>query len=107
MLCGEFVTIGLLMTWFDGSINGECFRAYVEQLLLPTLKSGDIVIMDNLCRHKSKAVRSTIHKAGAKLWFLPKYSPDLNPIERVFASINAMEPGRVDRLPLWRGCARS
>lgn len=72
---------------FDGPINGECFRAYVEQILLPTLKPGDIVIMDNLGSHKSKAVRSAIRKAGARLWFLPKYSPDLNPIEQVFAKI--------------------
>lgn len=72
---------------FDGPINGDCFRAYVEQILLPTLKPGDIVIMDNLGSHKSKAVRSAIREAGAKLWFLPKYSPDLNPIEQAFARI--------------------
>ena len=72
---------------FDGPINGECFRAYVEQILLPTLKPGDIVVMDNLGSHKSKAVRTAIRGAGAKLWFLPKYSPDLNPIEQAFAKI--------------------
>lgn len=72
---------------FDGPINGICFRAYVEQLLVPTLKPGDIVIMDNLASHKSKAVRDAIRTAGARLWFLPKYSPDLNPIEQAFSQI--------------------
>ncbi len=72
---------------FDGPINGECFRAYVEQLLVPSLKPGDIVILDNLGSHKSKAVRDRIRAAGARLWFLPKYSPDLNPIEQAFAKI--------------------
>jgi len=72
---------------FDGPINGICFRAYVEQALVPTLKPGDIVIMDNLGSHKSKAVRDAIRAAGARLWFLPKYSPDLNPIEQAFSQI--------------------
>ena len=72
---------------FDGPINGTCFRAYVEQVLVPTLKPGDIVVMDNLGSHKSKAVRDAIKAAGARLWFLPPYSPDLNPIEQVFAKI--------------------
>ena len=72
---------------FDGPINGDCFRAYVEQALVPVLKPGDIVIMDNLGSHKSKAVREAIRAVGAKLWFLPKYSPDLNPIEQTFAKI--------------------
>ena len=72
---------------FDGPINGLCFRAYVDQILLPTLKPGDIVIADNLGSHKSKAVRQAIRQAGARLWFLPKYSPDLNPIEQAFAKI--------------------
>jgi putative transposase len=72
---------------FDGPINGECFRAYVNQQLIPTLKPGDIVILDNLGSHKSKAVRDAVKAAGARLWFLPKYSPDLNPIEQAFAKI--------------------
>ena len=72
---------------FDGPINGQAFRAYVDQLLLPTLRPGDIVVMDNLGSHKSKAVRAAIKAAGARLWFLPPYSPDLNPIEQVFAKI--------------------
>jgi transposase len=72
---------------FDGPINGQYFRAYVEQQLVPILKPGDIVIMDNLGSHKSAAVRQVIRAAGARLWFLPPYSPDLNPIEQAFAKI--------------------
>jgi transposase len=72
---------------FDGPINGQSFLAYVEQILIATLKPGDIVIMDNLGSHKAKVVRQTIKAAGARLWFLPPYSPDLNPIEQTFAKI--------------------
>ena len=72
---------------FDGPINGERFRAYVEQFLIPTLKLNDIVVLDNLGSHKGKAVRQAIKAAGARLLFLPKYSPDLNPIEQVFAKL--------------------
>ncbi len=71
----------------DGPIDGESFRTYVEKVLVPTLQQGDIVIMDNLGSHKGKAVRALIRAAGAKLFFLPKYSPDLNPIEQVFAKL--------------------
>jgi transposase len=71
----------------EGPIDGESFRAYVERVLVPTLHEGDIVIMDNLGSHKGKAVRHLIRSAGAKLFFLPKYSPDLNPIEQVFAKL--------------------
>ena len=60
---------------FDGPINGERFRAYVEQFLVPTLKAGDVVILDNLGSHKGKAVRKAIHAIGVRLLFLPKYSP--------------------------------
>jgi len=72
---------------FDGPINGQCFQAYVEQLLVPVLEPGDIVVMDNLGSHKSAAVRHMIRAAGARLWYLPPYSPDLNPIEQAFAKI--------------------
>ncbi len=72
---------------FDGPINGESFRAYVEQQLLPVLKPGDIVVMDNLGSHRSAAIRRMIKTAGARLWYLPPYSPDLNPIEQTFAKI--------------------
>jgi transposase len=72
---------------FDGPINGVKFRTYVEEALVPTLKPDDIVIIDNLGSHKGHAVRAAIRKAGARLFFLPPYSPDLNPIEQVFAKL--------------------
>jgi len=71
----------------DGPINGEKFRLYVEEVLVPTLAPSDIVVMDNLGSHKGWAVRRAIRSTGAKLIFLPKYSPDLNPIEQVFAKL--------------------
>jgi transposase len=71
----------------DGPIDGETFRTYVENVPVPTLRPGDIVMMDNLGSHKSLVVRQLIRQAGAKLFFLPKYSPDLNPIEQVFAKL--------------------
>jgi len=74
----------------DGPINGESFLAYVEQVLVPALKPGDIVIIDNLGSHKGKAVRRAIRSAGAKLFFLPPYSPDLNPIEQAFAKLKTL-----------------
>ena len=72
---------------FDGPINGDSFRAYVEQQLVPVLKPGDIVVMDNLGSHRSVAIRRMIRAVGARLWYLPPYSPDLNPIEQTFAKI--------------------
>ena len=75
---------------FDGPINGERFHAYVEQFLVPALKPGDVVILDNLGSHKGKAVRRTIRNVGGRLVFLPKYSPDLNPIEQVFAKFKTL-----------------
>lgn len=74
----------------DGPINGQSFLAYVEQFLIPTLKPGDIVILDNLGSHKGEAVRKAIRAAGARLLFLPPYSPDLNPIEQVFAKLKTL-----------------
>ena len=71
----------------EGSIDGQTFLQYVGQVLVPTLKPGDIVIIDNLGSHKGKDVRQAIRAAGAKLFFLPKYSPDLNPIEKFFAKL--------------------
>jgi transposase len=71
----------------DGPMNGERFGVYVEQVLVPTLRPDDIVVMDNLSSHKSPAVRRAIRQAGAKLFLLPKYSPDLNPIEQFFAKL--------------------
>jgi putative transposase len=74
--------------WFiDEPINGEIFQLYIEKVLIPTLQPGDIVIMDNLGSHKGKAVRRAIRAAGARLFYLPKYSPDFNPIEQFFAKL--------------------
>jgi transposase len=79
---------GIVAPWvLDGPIDGESFITYVEKVLVPVLRPGDIVIMDNLGSHKGQAVRRLIRSAGAKLIFLPKYSPDLNPIEQVFAKL--------------------
>jgi transposase len=74
----------------DGPINGALFQAWVEQFLVPTLRPGDIVVLDNLGSHKGPAVRRAIRAAGAHLLFLPPYSPDLNPIEQVFAKLKTL-----------------
>lgn len=73
----------------DGPMNAQCFLAYVEQVLVPTLSPGDIVVMDNLSSHKGAKVRNAIETAGAELRYLPPYSPDLNPIEQAFAKLKA------------------
>jgi transposase len=75
---------------FDGPMNGEKFRAWVEQFLVPELKPGDIVILDNLSSHKVEGVRTAIESAKARLLYLPAYSPDLNPIEQWFAKLKAL-----------------
>lgn len=74
----------------DGAMHGAAFTAYVEQVLVPTLRPGDIVIMDNLPAHKPIAVRQAIERAGATLRFLPPYSPDFNPIEMAFSKLKAI-----------------
>jgi transposase len=74
----------------DGAINADLFLAYVAQILVPTLRPGDTVILDNLACHKRPAVRQAIEAVGATVRFLPPYSPDLNPIEQVFAKLKAM-----------------
>lgn len=74
----------------DRPVNAASFLADVQQFLVPTLKPGDIVIMDNLRSHKGQAVRRAIRAAGAKLFFLPSYSPDLNPIEQMFAKLKTL-----------------
>ena len=73
----------------DGPMNGEIFRAYVSQVLAPTLKPGDIVVMDNLPAHRAPGVRDLIEAAGAELRYLPPYSPDFNPIEMAFSKLKA------------------
>jgi transposase len=75
---------------FDGAINGEIFLAYIEQVLVPSLQPGDTVIMDNLSSHKVAGVKQAIEAAGALLLYLPAYSPDLNPIEMLFAKLKAI-----------------
>jgi len=74
---------------FDGPIDGVSFRAYVEQVLVPTLRPGDVVVLDNLAVHKQPEVRTAIEAVGAHLRFLPPYSPDFNPIEQTFAKLKA------------------
>jgi transposase len=82
---------------YDGAMNGTVFLAYVEQVLLPTLKSGDFVVMDNLPAHKAAGVRDAIERVGATLAFLPPYSPDFNPIENAFAKLKALLRARAER----------
>lgn len=74
----------------DGPIDGESFRAYVEQFLAPALRPGQIVLMDNLSSHKVAGVREAIEAVGAHVLYLPRYSPDLNPIENLFARLKAL-----------------
>lgn len=74
----------------DGATNKEVFQAYVEHILLPTLKAGDIVVMDNLSAHKNQKVVDLLGSAGCELWFLPPYSPDLNPIEKMWSKVKAI-----------------
>ena len=76
-------------TVVDGPMTGDVFVAYIEQQLVPTLKPGDIVVMDNLSSHKREAVKTAIEAAGAELRYLPPYSPDLNPIEKAFSKLKA------------------
>ena len=81
----------------DGPTNGAVFRAYVEQMLAPSLRRGDVVIMDNLPAHKAAGVRKAIKQAGASLLYLPPYSPDFNPIENAFAKLKALLRARAER----------
>lgn len=88
----------------DGPLDGARFLAYVEQCLVPILKPGDMVVLDNLTSHKNKAVPTAIRKAGATRLLLPHYSPDLNPIEQVFAKIKTLLRKAAERTAetLWR-----
>lgn len=81
----------------DGAMNGEAFRTYLREVLAPTLGEGDIVVMDNLSAHKVKSVREIIEATGARTLYLPPYSPDLNPIEQMFAKLKAMLRKAVER----------
>lgn len=93
---------------FDGAVNGTLFRAYVEQMLAPTLEPGDVVVMDNLGSHKVAGVREAIEACGAQLLYLPPYSPDLNPIEQAFAKLKALlrKAGERTKEGLWRAIGR-
>lgn len=93
---------------FDGAINGASFLAFVEQVLVPTLTPGDVVIMDNLGSHKVAGVREAIEAAGASLLFLPPYSPDLNPIEMAFAKLKSLLRSRAIRTvdTLWNALGK-
>lgn len=82
---------------YDGAMNGIVFLAYVEQVLVPTLHPGDVVIMDNLPAHKAAGIRNAIETAGANLLYLPPYSPDFNPIENAFAKLKALLRARAER----------
>jgi transposase len=90
----------------DGSVNGELFLAYVRQQLVPTLQVGDVVVMDNLSSHKRLGVREAIEAVGAKLLYLPPYSPDLNPIENAFSKLKWLIKSAEERTAegLWRRC---
>lgn len=77
-------------TVVDGAINGDLFEAFVKQVLVPQLKPGDVVVMDNLSSHKRVSTRRLIEAAGAELLFLPPYSPDLNPIEMIFSKVKQL-----------------
>ena len=74
----------------DGATTRDIFEAYIEQILLPTIKAGDIVVLDNLSAHKSQQARKLIESVGAELWYLPAYSPDLNPIEKMWSKIKSI-----------------
>jgi len=93
----------------DGPMHGRAFRAYVAQVLVPELRPGDIVIMDNLPAHKVAGVRETIEAAGARLLYLPPYSPDFNPIEMAFSKLKALLRKTAARTvdDLWDAVAQS
>ena len=92
----------------DSPINGEIFQAYVDQVLVPELRPGDIVVMDNLGSHKGAGVRAAIEAAGASLLYLPPYSPDFNPIEKAFAKLKALLRKAAERTVdgLWTAIGR-
>lgn len=82
---------GMTAPWvLDGPMNGEAFLVYVQNVLVPTLRRGDLVVMDNLPAHKVEGVRTAIEAVGARRWLLPPYSPDLNPIENAFSKLKAL-----------------
>ncbi len=103
-LRGEGVIAPLVV---DGPVTGAVFRAYIEQMLAPTLRGGDVVVMDNVAIHKVSGIREAITAAGASLLYLPSYSPDLNPIEQLFAKLKARlrQAAARSREALWAAIA--
>ncbi|BAI76853.1 transposase (plasmid) [Azospirillum sp. B510] len=102
-------TTGIVAPYvLDGPINATVFRAYVEQVLAPTLQSGDILILDNLSSHKVAGVREAVEARGARVLYLPPYSPDLNPIEQAFAKLKALlrKAAERSRDGLWNAIGR-
>jgi len=88
---GALTTRGFIAPWvLDGPINRDAFETYIAKVLIPELRPGDVVIMDNLSSHKGSAVRAMIEAAGAELRYLPPYSPDFNPIEMAFSKLKAL-----------------
>jgi len=88
---GALTLRGFIAPWvLNGPINADAFETYVEKVLVPELRQGDIVVMDNLSSHKGSRVRTLIEAAGAQLRYLPPYSPDLNPIENAFSKLKAL-----------------
>ena len=107
-LCGlraEGIVAPLVL---DGAINGHAFLAYVRQFLAPMLRPGDVVVMDNLSSHKVAGVREAVEARGAKLLYLPPYSPDLNPIEMAFAKLKTLLRSEAARTKdaLWAAIGR-
>ena len=107
-LCGLRTTGLVAPLVLDGAMNGPAFLAYTEQFLVPTLRPGDIVVLDNLSSHKVSGVRETIERAGATLLYLPPYSPDLNPIELAFSKLKRLLRDAAERTveALWRTIGR-
>jgi transposase len=100
---------GVVAPWvLDGPINGDAFETYVRKVLVPELKQGDVVVMDNLSSHKRPQVRASIEAAGARVLYLPPYSPDFNPIEKAFAKLKALLRRAAERTVegLWRAIGR-
>ena len=103
-LRGEGVIAPLVV---DGPVTGAVFRAYIEQMLAPTLRGGDVVVMDNVATHRVSGIREAITAAGASLLYLPSYAPDLNPIEQLFAKLKARlrQAAARSREALWAAIA--
>src|SRR3954464_222863 len=108
VLCGLRTTGLVAPLVLDGAMNGPAFLAYTQQFLAPTLRPGDIVVLDNLSSHKVSGVREAIEQAGATLLYLPPYSPDLNPIELAFSKLKRLLRDAAERTvgALWQTIGR-